>query len=421
MGVTCLSLKLRIHNFKSFDNLSVELGDLTLLVGQAASGKSNLLEALETLGYTLKVLVEASLGEYPINYPPAPFNYYVRSVRCLDLINRHKRIQESSSIVHLEDLEKRISFKVNIGCLQDPSTVHINLGIGDINGKLAAQLVEKILDTSSYGSSDISVILQFLGSVISSMQISSHIKEKEDLKTLPRHVIAPRLYGFDRMNVVTNIMYRNTRRRYPYSYLEERATNLGWILYNNDDVLDEINHVLEELGFSIQIEPLSDGQLAFRDGGKDIGPVSISDTVLRLLYMLTIFLTSKKTTYKAQGVTLYPLVMLEEPEAHVYPFAFSDLIQTLYETLMNDSSLIITTHSGNLAQRLWEKYSGKKDVKIYYVIRNKSRSTILYEVDMVELLNEGLDLDMLVSQPMEKIEELINHNVLFLQSSNGDP
>ena len=111
--------------------------------------------------------------------------------------------------------------------------------------------------------------------------------------------------------------------------------------------------------------------------------------------------------------------MFEEPEAHIYPFVFSELILTLYDTLMNNASILITTHSGSLAQRLWEEYNIKRNVKIYYVYRDPSPGTMLYEIIIPELLKEGIDIESLILQPSSKIKELIEAGVLHSPSTDG--
>lgn len=409
-----MPLRVKIKNFKSISDLTINLGDLTILIGPAASGKSNLLEALETIGYANKVLIESRLGEYPKGYPLAPFNEYVRTIRCLDLINRFAMSNSTRSEIVLQDTQENLNIVAEIECSQDPSSVIFNYKINKINGKFKAQLVARpgLGSLDGVVSDGLEALINVLAPFISIFQLAEPVKDKQDLEKLPKYAISPRLYGFDRMSVITNIMYKNTKKRYPYSYLEERATNIGWILYNNEKIVEEINDIFRDFDIRIEVEPLSDGQLAFKDYGKDVGPVSISDTVLRLLYMLTALLLSKEINYKSDGVRIAPLVMLEEPEAHIYPFVLSEIILALYETLTNNAPLLITTHSGSLAQRLWEEFSTKRDVRVYYVWREHVRGTLLYEIMLSDLLNEGSDIEDLILQPTEKIKEFIEMGIL---------
>ena len=81
-------MQVTIEGFKSIRRLSVDLGDLTVLVGPPAGGKTNIMEALATLGYAVKVLVETRLGEFPDDNLIPYYNELVRALSCEDLIWR---------------------------------------------------------------------------------------------------------------------------------------------------------------------------------------------------------------------------------------------------------------------------------------------------------------------------------------------
>ncbi len=55
-------MKLWLKGFKTFDQLSLTLKPLTVLIGPPASGKSNLLEALALLGLPHKILMLKKTG-----------------------------------------------------------------------------------------------------------------------------------------------------------------------------------------------------------------------------------------------------------------------------------------------------------------------------------------------------------------------
>lgn len=61
--------KIHISNFRSFDDVEIELGNFNVLVGANASGKSNLLQALKFLRDIKKVGLESAISwQYGINY-----------------------------------------------------------------------------------------------------------------------------------------------------------------------------------------------------------------------------------------------------------------------------------------------------------------------------------------------------------------
>jgi hypothetical protein len=72
MGVT-LPLKVSIENFKSVEKLEFELGDLTILVGPPASGKSNILDAIAIVGYLHRFkLLDKEYGNNASNLESLP-------------------------------------------------------------------------------------------------------------------------------------------------------------------------------------------------------------------------------------------------------------------------------------------------------------------------------------------------------------
>ncbi|MCE4625717.1 MAG: AAA family ATPase [Desulfurococcales archaeon] len=407
-----MALKLKIKNFKSIEEVSTELGDLTILLGHPASGKSNLLEALEALGYAVKVLVEKPLGEYPEEAHIAPFNSYVRALRCVDVINRFARPRHYVAGVSIEDVNRGHRLSLNLDCTKDPNKIRMSLNIDNNIGSFEALLWERSPTTSRIGADELTIFFDALKSFAQILGAIKPVDNINQFESIPRYVMVPRLYGFDRMGVVWNIMYGYTGSKYPFSYVEERATNLGWILYNNDDLLEDVNEIIESSIRGLSIEPLSNGRLAFKDHGKDVGPVSVSDTVLRMLYAITTLISSKPIRYEQSDTIISPLIMLEEPEAHIYPLVYSKLVYTFRDALMHGSKILVTTHSGNLAERLWEEYNSSWNVRIYFVYRNTQKGTTLYEVTLPDVLEELPDLEALISQPEAKIKDLIENELL---------
>ena len=51
MRIRSIALRVELENFKSIRKMGLELGDLTILVGPPAAGKSNILDALAIIGY----------------------------------------------------------------------------------------------------------------------------------------------------------------------------------------------------------------------------------------------------------------------------------------------------------------------------------------------------------------------------------
>ena len=411
-------MKALIMGFKSIVELYMDLKDLTILVGPPSSGKSNILEALAVLGYAYKATLEPYIEGYSSEKRThiGAINSYIRSIVCHDLLNRFAGA--SSSNIRVDQVE------VQVTCGDDPNTVSISYRLHQNKDKLMVYNIKtrlarpssQLLDVEEVADEGV-IFLQFLSNLIQREKKPGKPLEVEQYQRSEGRfqVIAPRLYGFDRLYTTGNIMIGKTGSLYPVSYLDERAFNLSRILYTNSDILEYINDVLSGLS-GVEVMPLSDGRLAFIDRGREVGPSSVSDTVLRILYAYTALLASKPLEKEVEGgihVRVLPLVMLEEPEAHIYPVAFYNLAEAVVESIAKGNKIVITTHSGRLAQVIWDH--ARKDgytASVYYIHRSIDRGTRLYTVNMMLLARQIEDLDLIVNQPSENIDQMVEDNIL---------
>ena len=242
-----------IERFKSVRRLGLELGDVTVLVNPPAGGKTNVMEALATLGYAVKAAVESRLGEYPEPRLVPYYNELVRALSCDDLLWRYPP-GAGIAVVRVGGTE------VALSCPGDPSRLDLKLSAGGWNGPVgvranlapygALAASSKLPPPrSALGHSDIEKIFNaiiYLASVFSDearerMKPYSLAGAPGELRgTVP----APRLYGFDRLGALFYIMLGLTGSRYPYSYLDERGVNLATILHSNPRAREEVNRVV---------------------------------------------------------------------------------------------------------------------------------------------------------------------------------
>ncbi len=405
-------MRVMITGFKSIRRISFELGKATILVGPPASGKSNILEALSTLGYVVK-LVEAESGIYPSIRDIGPISSFLRGVTCRDYI--YRRSAEKASVV----IDKT---GIMIKCGDNPYSVSLALRYGK---RILLRANTQIVSPQNIISKQLAQMdkgLQFLAfffSLIAGLAaqqpdvtktiVSVKITGKDIGEAALPH---PRLYGFDRMHVVENIIYGEITQRYPIYYLEEHGRNLGPYLYASDETLDTINDIIGELS-GVTVKPLSDGRLAFFDGDKEVGASSISDTVLRIIYGVAALLPRSHPGIELgdRELSVSPIIMLEEPEAHMYPIAYTKLVEAIKESISRDNHVIITTHSGRLAVALWEKIG--EDLKAYYVYRDIGGPTQIYRINMHELLIEwDEDVESLIEQPPYVVKDLMEKGIL---------
>jgi len=97
-----LTLSVRIEGFKSIESVEFELGDLTILLGPPAAGKSNMLDALGVVGYLHRFrLLDREYGNNAANLEPltliARFNEIPQLFRYGD-IGRQIRVGISGDI-----------------------------------------------------------------------------------------------------------------------------------------------------------------------------------------------------------------------------------------------------------------------------------------------------------------------------------
>ncbi len=144
----------------------------------------------------------------------------------------------------------------------------------------------------------------------------------------------------------------------------------------------------------LRVLPLVDGRLTFIDSELDAGASSISDTVLRILYGLAALHSNRPA--ERDGLRVEPIVMLEEPEAHMYPVAYEHLADSIVEAVESGVRVVVSTHSGRLEELLWER-ARAPEVNVYYVARVPGRDgypeTVAYKVNMREAIAELDDLD----------------------------
>ncbi|MEB2835755.1 MAG: hypothetical protein GSR80_000593 [Desulfurococcales archaeon] len=335
------SVSFRIEGFKSIDKLRAELAPLTVFVGHPASGKSNIIEALELIGYVFKAVVEAPAGEHGEPLDPSSLgalNDYVRALICHDLLNR--LTGAANGLASLGQQEARFR------CGRSPDRLVIEYRVGttliaEVKAPLAAPRA-RLVEAPGALPRDVDQLVRILLnlSMIEKSSGKGPVLDRkiEGVGKLPAAegtLLAPRLYSFDRMNILSNIINGLTDSLYPLSYLDEKARNMAWLLYRNQRVLDAVNDVLSRIS-GVTISPLSSGKLAFYDGKREVGPVSVSDSVVRMAYSLTALLAASPTEY--DGVKAIPLVMLEEPESHVYPIAFTSLVDAVFNAIERGST-----------------------------------------------------------------------------------
>ena len=362
-----MPLKLLIKNFKSIERLELVLNDLTVLIGPPASGKSNILDAIAVVGYFHRFnVLDREYGNNASNLEP------------LTMIGRFADIPQ---LARYGDISRPVRISVS-------GDVNIDLSISYISGAPRISINEKQApwDLKTLRADSMSEVQSFVQSFA---------------KTLP--LLESRLYGFDRYGLGTQacasqshlcgLQHRLSQlqfaKPYPVSILSDFGWNAPYMVRMHRDVINDVDDALERyIGAKIEVLVRRTGEVLIFDYKHEVEFQSVSESIYRTLYSL---LALKSSIYYAKlyGLEKKLIVMLEEPEAHVFPY-FLELLVEYIAKAVNVVNIVISTHNPFFVSRLCDKV---KNVKVYYVHRDLSGATNVKELDFRKLAEEVLTIE----------------------------
>jgi hypothetical protein len=372
-----MPLKLLIENFKSVERLELGLDDLTVLIGPPASGKSNILDAIAVVGYfhRFKVL-DREYGNSASNLEP------------LTMIGRFADIPQ---LARYSDISRPVRICIS-------GDVNIDFSISYVSGAPRISINEKQApwDLKTLRSDSMGEVQSFV-------------------KTLPP--LESRLYGFDRygLGIQTcaqphpcGLQYRLAQLQYARSYPVSILSDFGWnaphMVRMHRDVINEVDDAIERyIGAKIEVVARRTGEVLILDYRHEVESQSVSESIYRTLYSL---LAIKSSVYYAKlyGLEKKLIVMLEEPEAHVFPYLLELLVEYIARAV-NVVNIVITTHNPFFVSRLCDKV---KNAKVYYVHRVLSGTTSVKELDFRKLSEEVLTIeDVLLMKPSDVLEKYV--------------
>lgn len=349
-------MQLKIENFKSIGNAEIQLAPLTILLGPPASGKSNILDAIALAGYFNRLLLLDK--EYDNN---------AGNLEPLQLISRFTQPQQ---LFKYHDLTKKIFITMSN---EKEMMLEIGYEQGRINIKLNNIMVPWDLATLSTGP-----FQEVRGPL-------SQIARGEPL-------IEARLHGYDRYGLASSTCTAPTicgfhlhlkgaqSRPTPKNILSEFGWNANIIVKTSQDIVIELNEVLREY-YEYEVDL-----------------IGVSDTIFRTLYYL-MAIKSAINYVKLYGLERKFILMLEEPEAHIFPY-YLDLLANYIAKAKGILHVVIATHNPILVSMLWDMV---KDLKTYYVARDRYGSTNIWEIDIGELAKELKTAEELLSMPPREI------------------
>jgi predicted ATPase len=359
-----------INNFKSLHDVSAEFKPLTIIIGPNASGKSNLLDALEAVQRLVRF--KGTTMPYPIPREEP------REERPTILVNEvlwrkanptiseifwqidchlspEQNTPEQKSFFQQEN-ESNFSYQLGVSNFSEndipiiskeqltanwPSSVgqHIYLSRQGINvkvGRLTRHL-SLASEQSDMSPSDLALHYYARPSFPAIMSFRDYVLKWQFYKIIPDQIRSYRFSRYfgpnrrllkDGSNLANVLHYLSEKQPADFEYIQsEIHSTLGFSrLYTEEEKDDESTNRPGRVHFKAEEEQFADL--------KPFGPDNLSDGTLGLLALLTVLSVSDPA----------PLICLEEPERSIHPQLLRRLAYYIREAAQH-TQLIITTHS----------------------------------------------------------------------------
>ncbi len=309
------------------------------------------------MGYAIKAYYEKALGWH--NDQSIGFlSDYIRFGSCNEL--KFKYEQEGETLVKVEGDEGVVeaTFKCSAS---NPREARMKIN----NARLKLTLFREVPPSLD---NPLMLFLYLMQSTQSTIKPAEVLSSQGSGRAL---IWVPRLYSFDRFNVYLNVSRNIVSSQLPPNYLHENATNMAWILTQMRGVLHELNNILDQYVGVRVVPSIMDVKFMRRDEEVAHTALLASDTVVRLTYYLTALLSN--TRKEVDGKVFIPILLLEEPEAHLSPLPFDKITELLSRI---EAPVVITTHSPHLAASVFNNII---DTKVYF-LRLEKGETKFYEL-----------------------------------------
>jgi len=174
--------------------------------------------------------------------------------------------------------------------------------------------------------------------------------------------------------------------------LPPHGKNLVWILKHNEKIRETLKDILKQYGLKLL---LTEGgvRIILREYDGIIEDVSynmLSDGLQRIIFYTAAILSNENS-----------VILLEEPEAHIFPSFTHELADMI---ISNDSNqYIITTHNPYFLIKLVEKCK-RDDINVIVTQMNEGVTTakVLTEEDLQKILEYDIDIFFNISKFLEK-------------------
>lgn len=421
--------KIKLSNFKCFDEVEVDLNDFNVLVGANASGKSNFLQAFKFLNDIQEYGLENAVslqggGDYLKNFNSEK-NLVSLSFEILPLKNLFF-FEGGRTPMHAIVLQKReITYEINLEVKDDKYRV-INESLKIIGDIKEIEITKEILRESS------STLYDFVFECINSNgQIKVLTSEPKEIKLtkdnsisitpnmlsyllnskneadlrekIPSHKSLLDYYNYPLKNIFSlqmyrfdNRIFRNASSVFGKAELEENGENIAIvikkILENDEEKRRFINVVRDILPFILdfEVEEIYNRSLIFKAlevyHKKYVPSMLLSDGTITIIIMIVALFFEKKQ-----------MAIFEEPEHGIHPALIAKLMNLFYEA-SHDKQILITTHNPEVV-----KHTQLKDLLL--ISRKENGSSTIVRPNNSQAVHTFLDNEL-------GIDEIFTQNLL---------
>ena len=358
--------KIRIANFKSFADQTVELSDFNLLVGANASGKSNFVQAFQFLRDIATQGLEDAISlqggvEYVRNLSiadarPLIFDVVEQDVYFLATWNNDLKLRRELELDMINVLRYEFSLNFHeegagfsIG--KDKMTLSCSSEDSDsVEGKTrdGKRLIVENIDGRMKVDQRFREV-EFLSSID-----NQPIPETESLLEFPfsRSVMGSALYSFDEIGIY-DFDPKLAKRAIPIagrSQLEMDASNLALVLnrlmHDKDAKRDFLNLCRRNLPFihSLGIGKVTDNSMFIKlretfAKEKDLPAFLISDGTVNILALVVALYFQDQKRF----------AIFEEPERNIHPYLMSR-VMSMFKEVAKRKQILATTHNPEMVK-----------------------------------------------------------------------